>query len=225
MAAKREDEGLARAQIFERDFADALLRGATFEAEGVIREAIEAGLREELIDDHVIRPALRLVGDLWEAGQISVAEEHLATSICRRVVALQREAFRVARRRSSFRIMLAAAQGEHHVVGLEMAASLMVHAGYDVRLLGADLPLSTLPTALRIHRAAVVAFTTSTSTTAAHLPTAIDLVHQHDPAAGVIIGGRGVADTWGTSSGVVLCRHVTDVVGQVDALVHQAHHN
>ena len=33
------------------------------------------------IDDEIIAPALWLIGDLWERGQISVADEHIATEI------------------------------------------------------------------------------------------------------------------------------------------------
>jgi hypothetical protein len=43
---------------------------------------------------------------------------------------LQREAFRVACERASRRVLLAGAQGEHHIVGLEMASSVILHAGY-----------------------------------------------------------------------------------------------
>ena len=46
------------------------------------------------IDDEIIAPALWLVGDLWERGDISIADEHLATEISLRVLALAREARR-----------------------------------------------------------------------------------------------------------------------------------
>ena len=132
----------------QRAYADALLAGETRAAEALIREGIEAGLGEAVIDERVIRPALVLVGDLWEEGLISVADEHLATSISVRVLALQREAFRVARQRASHPVLLAGAQGEQHVVGLEMAASVILHAGYDVRLFGADLPVADVASAV-----------------------------------------------------------------------------
>ena len=35
-----------------------------------------------LIDDKIIAPALYIVGELWEQGNISVAEEHLAGAVC-----------------------------------------------------------------------------------------------------------------------------------------------
>ena len=32
------------------------------------------------IDDQIIAPALWLIGELWERGEITVADEHLATA-------------------------------------------------------------------------------------------------------------------------------------------------
>jgi methanogenic corrinoid protein MtbC1 len=216
---------LALAAEFQRAYADALLRGEPRAAEAVIREAIEADLGEALIDDHVIRPALVLVGDLWADGRITIAEEHLATSISRRVLMLQREAFRVVRQRSSQRVVLAGAQGEHHVVGLEMAASVILHAGYDVRMLGADLPVVELASVLDGHRPAVVGLTVATPVSAANLPAAFDAVRSISPDTGILVGGRAVDDRSAAAWDVVVCRHVSDAVAQVDALVKRARGN
>ena len=80
-----------------RVYAEAILSGDEVAAEVAIREAMEASLTIAEIDDEVIAPALWLVGELWERGEITVADEHLATEICMRVLALQREAQRTAR--------------------------------------------------------------------------------------------------------------------------------
>jgi len=209
----------------QRAYADALLSGEPAAAEAVIRDAIEAGLDEATIDDRVIAPALVLVGDLWAAGRISVADEHLATSISIRAMALQREAFRVARERASHRVLLAAVQGERHVVGLEMAASVMLHAGYDVRMLGPDVPVAAIGPAVARHGPAVVGFTTTTSISAVNVPAACDAVRRADPDAGIVMGGRGVDAGLAALPDVVVCAHVADAVAQVDALVRRAGRN
>src|SRR3954469_25746655 len=148
MVSEDDDETRALGEKLQAAYADAILSGVPRDAEEVVREAIEAGMDEGAIDDIVIRPALRLVGDLWADGQLSIAEEHLATAISLRVLTLQREAFRVARERLSHRVLLAGMQGERHVVGLEMAASLLLRSGYDVRMLGADVPVGQIAAAV-----------------------------------------------------------------------------
>ena len=222
---RREQRDLRRAADFQRAYADAILAGAQRTAEGVVREAVDAGLGEALIDDHVIRPALVLVGDLWAEGSISVADEHLATSISLRVTTLLREAFRVARRRGSRRILLAGAQGEHHVVGLEMASSIIGHAGYDVRLFGADLPVASITGAVARHRPTVVGFTSATVLTAVNLPAAFEAVRRVNPGIGLVVGGQGIPPEMVVGWDVAVCRHVADAVEQVDALVQRARRN
>ncbi|MBV8954162.1 MAG: B12-binding domain-containing protein, partial [Solirubrobacterales bacterium] len=77
-------------------FASALLSGDEIAAESTIREAMDASLTTSEIDEQLIATALWRVGELWERGEITVADEHIATEISLRVVALQREAQRVA---------------------------------------------------------------------------------------------------------------------------------
>jgi methanogenic corrinoid protein MtbC1 len=220
----RDDEIQVAAEV-QRTYADALLAGSPEDAEAVIRDAIDAGLDEAVLDDEVIGPALRLVGDLWAEGRLSVAEEHLATAISRHVVAILRDVFRVHRQRTTHRVLLAAAEGEQHVVGLEMAASLIEHAGYDVRYFGADLPVEDLALAVTIHSPAVAGFTAATERTALNLPAAFDAVREGDPRIGILVGGAGVDETWATAWDVVVCHHVADAVDRVDALVRRATHN
>jgi methanogenic corrinoid protein MtbC1 len=138
---------------------------------------------------------------------------------------LQREAFRVACERASRRVLLAGAQGEHHIVGLEMASSVILHAGYDVRLLGADLPVTEIGGAVARHRPAVGGFTTATSMSAINLPAAFDAVRRVDSDVGIVVGGRGVDPGLAARPDVVVCRHVADAVPRVDALIKRAGRN
>ncbi len=92
---------------FERAFTAALLAGDQIAAETTIREAMDAKLSTADIDEGIITPALWQIGELWERGEINVADEHLATEISIRVLALQREVERVAEGRRARRVMLA----------------------------------------------------------------------------------------------------------------------
>ena len=117
-------------------YARALLAGDEIAAELAIREAIDARLTTAQIDDEIIAPALWLVGRLWARGEISIADEHLATNISLRVLALQREATRTVRARKGRKALLAAPEGEMHTVALQMISNLLRDAGYTVLMLG-----------------------------------------------------------------------------------------
>ena len=104
----------------------------------------------------IIAPALWLIGELWQRGEISIGDEHIATEISIRVLALQREAQRVAQARVRHRVMLAAPAGDLHVVALRMVGNLLRDAGYDVVMLGADVPAEALGASARRHRPDVI---------------------------------------------------------------------
>src|SRR5690349_20153173 len=117
---------------------------------------MDAGLTPAQIDVELIAPALFIVGEKWALGEILVADEHLASEIALRVLALQRETYRTRGRRHGRRVLLLAPEGERHVIGLNMATDLLIAAGYDARLLGADVPLVDIATAVARHRADIV---------------------------------------------------------------------
>jgi methanogenic corrinoid protein MtbC1 len=212
-------------ESFQQAFAETLLQGDEAYAERLIGEAVEVGFDQGTIADEIVSPALRLVGDLWQAGEITVADEHLATEITLRMVALLRVAFRTQERRTRERVLLAAVEGERHIVGLEMVANLLTHAGYDVRMLGADVPLRAFAPALLRHRPAVLGLTATLPGTSALLRAVIEEAHTVAPEIRVVVGGPGALERLTAIPGVAICSHVSDAVPLVDALVHRAELN
>lgn len=207
------------AESLSERYGLALVAGDATAAERVIRDAYDEELPLPLIHAAVVTPALHKIGALWERGEISVAHEHLATQISIRVLALLREMFRVARQRGEQRAMLAAVQGEHHVVGLQMAADLLDEAGYDAVMLGPDVPTGALADIVVEHRPEIVALTVTTAGAAANLAGAIDAATAADPAAAVIVGGRGRPARLPTPAGLEFVDSVVDVVDVADRLV------
>jgi MerR family transcriptional regulator, light-induced transcriptional regulator len=203
-------------------YVAAMLSGDEVSAEITIREAMDADFTAAEIDELLIAPALWLVGELWERGEISVADEHLATEISVRVLALQREAQRVAESRRDQRVMLATPTGELHVVALRMVANLLHGAGYDVVMLGADVPAPALGGAARRHRADVICLSSTMARRADHLLDVIDDVRLAWPSARFVLGGRGLLADTPLRPEVHVCGRVSDAVDAVDALVKRA---
>ena len=206
-------------------YAEALIAGAEASAERAIREAIDADISESTIYDAIMAPALRRVGEGWASGELSIADEHLATQISIRMVALQREVSRVAGRRFSTRILLCGLEHERHVVGLEMAGNVLRHAGYDVRALGADVPIETLAQAVKRHEPAIVGFSATMATTARVLPAAIYETRSADPGVGIIIGGAAASLRMEATAGTAVCTHVSDAVDIADGLAQRSSFN
>lgn len=214
-----------RVSEFERVYAAALLAGDEIAAETTIREAMDAGLSSAEIDEEVIAPALWLIGALWERGEISVADEHLATEISMRVLALQREAYRVAKARRRHRVMLATPAGEQHIVALRMVSNLLSGAGYWIVMLGANVPPEALAASVRRHQPDVICMSVTMPAVTAQIIDAIQQVQAECPGAQFVIGGRGLSTQMRSLTGVAVCERVSDVVDAVDARVQRAELN
>lgn len=222
MTERPENDAAKDVGRFSDAYLVALLAGDEVAAELAIREAKDASLTIAEIDHSVIAPAMWVIGELWERGELSVAEEHLASEITVRVLALQREAGRVARQRRGRRVLLATPAGELHVIALRMVSNLLREAGYDVVMLGADLPPQALGRAAGLHRADVVALSTTMPGGADELVIAMYEVQQQRPQATFLVGGRGLTSRVQPGPGVQICERVPEAVEAVDALVQRA---
>jgi MerR family transcriptional regulator, light-induced transcriptional regulator len=205
-----------------REFTRALLTGDAEAAERVMRLALDSGLTAAEIDVELVAPALFIVGEKWASGEISVADEHLASEIALRVLALQRVARLAKRRRLGRRVLLLAPEGERHVIGLNMACDLLFAAGYDTLMLGADVPLGDIARAAAHHGADIVALTATMPDSAERLDAAIDHLRGSARACGVLLGGTGVPFEVAAGWGATVCPDVSTVVESADALVHRA---
>ncbi len=173
------------------------------------------------VQDRVITPAMRWVGELWQRGEVTVGDEHLATAISQDVLGRLFPRGLTSPPRSRERIVLAAVQGEHHTLGLRMAADVLEGAGFDVLYLGADVPLSGLLDTCISHPPAAVGLTVSM---ALNVPTLIREIQElcaleHPPA--IFVAGRAVAPAIEQGLDVPAIDGVEHLVGVVEALLAQ----
>jgi DNA-binding transcriptional MerR regulator len=102
----------------------------------------------------VVVPYLRELGDRWEAGTISIAQEHFASNLLRgRLMGLARDWALGA----GPALVLACPPGEEHDLGLIMFGIAVSRRGRPVVFLGTDTPLETVrETVVALHPSAVV---------------------------------------------------------------------
>jgi methylmalonyl-CoA mutase cobalamin-binding domain/chain len=124
-------------------FELSLLAGQQHEALSVVSECIDSGHSLVEVEQHIIRPSLYHIGERWQANQVTVASEHLATAIAQSImiVGLLRSPPPEA---IDKRILLACVADNQHAIGLRMVADAFQLAGWDVQYLGADVPTSSI---------------------------------------------------------------------------------
>ena len=173
------------------EFREALLSGDSVQAELVALDAVANGMSVADLYVDVMAPALVEIGDAWERGQLTVADEHLATGVVETVMArVSRTATRLPRR-SRDRILLAGAEQVVHVVGLRMLADLAEGAGFDVIYLGGSVPVDALLDLVGRLGPRVVGLAGSSTAPGAPLLEAVEgLLRRGDVE--VVVGGRGL---------------------------------
>lgn len=120
-------------------FEDALLAGKQLEALAIANQLIDSGRSLVEVEMHVIQPALYNIGEKWQANQVSVAQEHMATAIAHSVMTAML-LLSTPPALINKKILLACAEGNHHEVGLRMVADAFQMAGWEIEYLGADVP-------------------------------------------------------------------------------------
>ena len=125
----------------------------------VLRSALEERSRAEVFDG-LLRDAMTLIGQRWEEGRWTIAEEHLASQTVLRALDRIRLPAGPESRVGPLAV-LAGVAGEHHGIGLICLDQVLREEGWSVANLGADVPAADLARFLARNRAELVALTAS----------------------------------------------------------------
>ena len=128
-------DSLALARALDPERLDAWLR----------RAAARLGI--PVFIEMIAAPVLRRVGDEWHAGRLSPAQEHVASTVMRDIIAnamrtMSANSLRAmaAGNGSGGRLLVATPAGERHEIGAALAGATAAAEGWIVIYLGADLP-------------------------------------------------------------------------------------
>ena len=140
--------------------------------------------------DHVVAPLLVRVGHGWSERSVSVAQEHLASAVVRRVLGWLMRVFEA--RHDAPRLVIATPPQQTHELGALMVAASAAAEGWAVTYLGPDLPVSDLVSAAAQSGARAVAVS------AVYQPQGTDLVVALrearaglSPDVPLLVGGSG----------------------------------
>lgn len=168
MLAKLSDEELAalasepapRTETSDR--AAAIVAQALAATDRFDDAAIESALRGAALAfpaaewiERVVHPFLVAVGDRWHRGEITPANEHLASAVVRDTLAWVLASLEPIGNAPV--IVVATPAGELHEFGAMMAAIVAAQSGWRVRYLGPNLPAAVLADSARMMGARAVA--------------------------------------------------------------------
>ncbi len=110
------------------------------QARQVVLEMLDEGTPVERITTEVLAPAQVRVGQLWEQGRWSVADEHAATAVTETALSALAAAAGRGRRGQGRHVVVACAEGEWHTLPARMAATIAAAGDLRVTILGRSMP-------------------------------------------------------------------------------------
>jgi methanogenic corrinoid protein MtbC1 len=168
-ASCQSNDGL---ELTRSVFMSAILGGQRKAALTIVDEALRAGHSHVDIYVNVFTEALHSIGELWESNKISVAQEHMATSITQyAIAAIYPRLVPAGIQRGS--MVVTGVSGELHQIGANLVADAMEAKGWAVQFLGSNLPDSSVVAAVEESSAKVLCVST---TIVANLPAVVELV-------------------------------------------------
>ncbi len=145
--------------------------------------------------DGLLRDAMTLVGERWQTGRWTVAEEHLASQTLLRALERIRPTQGPEGRVGPLAV-LAGVAGEQHGLGLACLDQVLRDDGWSVANLGPDVPPADLARFLARNQAALLALTASLPEREASIRDAVAAARAEraDPPLPIMLGGGIVAD-------------------------------
>jgi diguanylate cyclase (GGDEF)-like protein/PAS domain S-box-containing protein len=216
VASRRRRQGDAMCSRLARAYGQTMRTGDPATAIAVIDDALRHKLSAAAVQSQVIAPAMREIGELWERGGLTVAQEHLATALSHQALTRLYPGLIRQSTRQGDTVVVAGVHGEHHVLGLRMVADVFDGAGYDVRFLGPDVPESSLLTWVQEHEPAVVALGVTMPLGAAALARQLQTLSDLAPGVQLVIGGQGVPDVLREGAGVLFAADTERLTDYLD---------
>lgn len=201
-----------------QQFLDAQLAGDRRGALALLAKArVADGVPTGEIRSGVIRAAQREIGRLWQENVISIAQEHMATAISQLALA---ELFRHEQplAPNGCKVVVACVDGELHDFPARLVADELEVAGFDVRYLGASVPLESLLSFMAREDPDLLVLSATMAFHADNLRAAVLSVRRIHPGLPIAIGGQVCewVDSLGQELGV-------DIAGcDAARLVHEA---
>lgn len=127
----------------DSDFLDMVLDADRPGCSQYVSQIMEQKKNVTEIYESLFKPTLYEVGTLWEHNQISVSDEHLATSV---IESLMNELYPkiISDKRTSKKVVVACTENELHQIGAKMVADIFELNGWDTFFLGSNVPTNEL---------------------------------------------------------------------------------
>jgi MerR family transcriptional regulator, light-induced transcriptional regulator len=179
------------------------------------QEVLGGGAAPRDVYVELFAPALRLIGDLWDQGAITVADEHRASVVVQRLIGRMGPLFR-PRGPHVGTVILGAPAGEMHALPTALVADILRSEGLAVIDRGADVPPDAFGACARgIDGLTGIGIGITVERHRRALGTLIRTLRDTGIAVPIVVGGAGVTEAQARSLGADHWTHQVDDLVEV----------
>lgn len=197
-----------------QDYLQALLAGQRAECRNIAQTLLDGKIAIKRLYSDLFQRSMYEIGDLWENNRITVANEHLATSITESLLNLVYPSV-FATDRIGKKAVISCSANEFHQVGGKMVADLFELNGWDGHFLGANTPPEDMARFIDDVQPDVVGLSLSIMSNIKHLKRCIEILKSNFPDLNLLVGGQ--AFRWGGADIIKKFKN-TDLISSMDDL-------
>ena len=174
-----------------KDYLSSLLKGNRLYCGEIVGNLLNAEMPVKNLYQALFQRSLYQVGELWESNKISVAAEHVATSVTEGLMN-QIYADIISPHRAGKKAVIASAENELHQVGAKMVADIFEMQGWDSFYVGANTPTQELIKFARDIKPDVIGLSFSVYFHAGTLEKMIEAIRESFEHVEILIGGQAL---------------------------------
>jgi methanogenic corrinoid protein MtbC1 len=180
-------------------YLSALLGGNKSACAKIVMTLIESNVEIKDLYTGLFQRSMYRIGELWEHNRISVATEHMATSITEALLTLVYPAL-FSKEHIGKKATISCGVNEFHQIGGRMVADIFELHGWDGYFLGANTPANDLVCAVDEKAPDLVGLSISIFFNMAALSEMIEKIRNSFPQLDIIVGGQ--AFRWGGAEAI-----------------------
>ena len=197
-----------------QEYLQALLAGRRAQCHDIVQMLLDKKFAIKRLYSDLFQRSMYEIGELWENNRITVANEHLATSITESLLNLVYP-FLFATDRIGKKAVISCSANEFHQVGGKMVADLFELNGWDGHFLGANTPPEDMAQFIEDVQPDVIGLSLSILSNMEHLKHSIEILQSNFSDMPLLVGGQ--AFRWGGADIIKKYKN-TDLITSIDDL-------
>ncbi|NLI89550.1 MAG: dihydropteroate synthase [Epulopiscium sp.] len=186
-------------EIGTKDLKKAIIDGRKKESSQLVKELLQTMTGLEIVDNYLI-PALDIVGENYEKGQIFLPQLIQSAEAVKKSFEVIKENMILENKDEApiekGKIVLATVKGDIHDIGKNIVKVLLENYGYEVLDLGRDVPITKVVDTVKKEDISLVGLSALMTTTVKNMELTIEALRKECPDCKVMVGGAVLTQSY-----------------------------